>query len=234
MKRIAYCLIALLVAGCGGGGGGSSAPVASTITFPVRSGLSTSAANGHTVTLTANGTAATESTNGLCSGSLNQSTGPATTATTFEGAPALSATTVVSISFSNCTPASSTETTTGYYDSNYLPLGFSQLGGVYGVYLVPPAIPNSAKVGDVGVVGSITLYTDSTKTTGAGREDVSYKVEADTATTALVTIIIKRYDASNVIQFTEQDQYRMSSNGVMTLIAIDIQYATGTHLVFRQ
>ena len=231
-------LILLLIAGCGGGGGGSSAPsgpVTSTLSFPVRSGLNARAANGFTTTLTANGTPATESTDGLCSGTLSVTTGPATGGATFEGAPALSAVSVLTISFSNCTPASSSSTTTEYRDTNYLPMGFSIQGGDYGVYLVPPDIPNSVMVGGTGIVGTITVFTDSTKTVVSGREDLSFVVEPDTANTAIINLIAKDYDTSSQLLLTEQDRYRMTSTGALTLISIDVQYATTftTHLVFR-
>lgn len=231
-------LLAVGVSACGGGSGGSpppSGPVTSTLSFPLRSGLNTRTANGQTITLTANGAPATETTNGLCSGTLNKTTGPATGGATFEGAPALSAVTVITISFTNCVPASLASTGTTYYDSNYLPLGFNIQGGDYGVFLVPPTIPNSVKVGDVAIIGTETLYTNSTKTVGNGRQDLSIVVEPDTADTAIVNLISKGYNASSQLLFTEQDRYRISSTGALTLVSVDIQYSTTStlHLVFR-
>lgn len=238
MKGLAqYLIVGILISGCGGGGGGGSAPpagpVASTLSFPVRAGLNALTASGRTDTLRANGTPATEVADGLCSGTLSQNTGPANGAATFEGAPALAAVSVTTISFSNCTPASSTSTTTEYSDSNYLPLGFQELGGEYGVYLVPPVIPTSARVGDVGIVGTITLYTDSTKTTSVGNRNISFVVEPDTASTAIVNVIAQEYDAFSTLLFTEQDRYRMTSTGALTLISADVQYNASPHLVFR-
>jgi len=242
MKRtIARCLIvAILVAttGCGGDGGGSSAPpgpVTSTLSFPLRSGLNTLFANGQTISLTANGTPATEITNGLCSGTLNETTGSATGGATFEGALALAAVSVTTISFSNCIPAFSTSTATDYYDTNFLPLGFEEQGGDYGVLLVPPIIPDSVMVGDAGIVGTITLYTDSTKAIGNGRLDWSFVVEPDTAATAIVNLISKSYDASSQLLYTEQDRYRITSTGALTLVSVDVQYTFPftAHLVFR-
>ena len=241
MKRtIARCLIvAFLVAttGCGGGGGSSPppAPVTSTLSFPLRSGLDTLVANGETISLTANGTPATESTNGLCSGSLNETSGQATAGATFEGAPALSAVSVLTVSFSNCIPAFSTETSTSYYDATFLPLGFEEQGGDYGVFMAPPAIPNSVMVGNVGTVGTILLYTDSTKAVGNGHYDLSFVVEPDTATTAIVNLISKSYDSTSQLLHTEQDRYRITSTGALSAVSIDVQFATTstTHLVFR-
>lgn len=237
MKTTArFLIVGLLVAGCGGGGGGSSpppGPVTSTLSFPVRSGLNALTANGYSSALTANGTPATEATNGLCSGTLNQTTGPANAATTFEGVPALAAVRVLTIAFSNCTPVSSTTTSTTYYDSNYLPLGFNQPGVEYGVFLAPPVIPNSAMVGNVGTVGTITLYTDSTKAVGSGHRIISFIVEPDTASTAIINVIEQDFDALSQLLFTEQDRYRITSTGALTLVSVDVQYNSSPRLVFR-
>ena len=233
-------LLAVGVSACGGGGGGGgspppSGPVTSTLTFPLRSGWNTRIANGQTTTLTANGTPATQTTDGLCSGTATETVGPATTVTTFEGAPALSAVTVFTNSFTNCVPASQATTGTSYYDSNYLPLGFNIQGGDYGVFLTPPTIPNSVKVGDVAIIGTETLYTNSTKAVGTGRQDLSIVVEPDTASTAIVNLIFKEYNVSSQLLSTEQDRYRITSTGALTLVSVDIQYATTStlHLVFR-
>ena len=233
---VVLCVLGL--GACGGGGGGSSAPsgpVKSTLSFPARSGLNTRTANGHTTTLTANGTAATEITNGLCSGTITQTVGPVTGGATFESTSALSTVEVTTISFSNCTPAFISSTATTYFDANYLPLGANVQGGNYGVYLVPPDIPNSIMVDDVGIIGTETLYTDSTKGIFTGRIDLSFVVEPDTANTAILNLIAKEYDASSQLLFTEQDRYRITSTGAITAVSFDIQYASTstTHLVFR-
>jgi hypothetical protein len=229
-------LTLFVVAGCGGGGGGGSGgPVASTLSFPLLSALQTQTANGGTTSLTANGTAATQTTDGLCSGSLSETTGAASGGATFEGASAFSSVTVLTLSFSNCTPSSISSTSTSYYDSNFFPLGFNVQGGDYGVNLVPFSIPNSVMVGDVGIVGTSTLYTNSTKAVGNGRADWSFVIEPDTANTAIVNLITKQYNAASQLLFTEQDRYRITSNGALTTISVDIQYATTptVRLVFK-
>ena len=234
-------LVALALTGCGGGGGGSaptqtaSASVSSTLSFPLLAATETAAASGHRATLTANGTTATEVTDGLCSGTLNLTAGPATTATTFEGTPAFSFTQVLQINLTNCVPASIAETFTGYVSSTYSPLGFQTVGGDYGVWAAPANVPTLVKVGDVGIVGTINTYTDNSKTTGTGRQEVSFVVEPDTATTAIINVITKGYNASSQLLFTEQDRSRITEPGSFSLVSIDIQYATTstTHLVFR-
>jgi hypothetical protein len=239
LRDVVFVVLCVLgLAACGGGGGGSSAPagpVKSTLSFPAASAVNTRTANGHTTTLTAKGTSATEITDGLCSGTITQTVGPVTGGATFENGPALSTVEVTTISFSNCTPAFVSSTATAYFDSNYLPLGVNVQGGNYGVYLVPPNIPNSIMVDDAGIIGTETLYTDSTKNVPAGRVDLSFVVEPDTANTAILNLIAKEYDASSQLLFTEQDRYRITSTGATTAISFDIQFATtsSTHLVFR-
>lgn len=218
--------VALTACGGGGGGGAASGPVTSTNTFDIRAGHARLAASGFSKTLTISGT---------CAGTFVLTSGPATTNTVFEGAAALSRSSVASLTVSNCTPASSVGTTTSYFDSNYIPLGFAIVGGNYGVWSATPTLPTAAKVGDVAVVGTINKYTDNTKSTSAGKQENSYVIEADTSTTAIANLISKTYNASNILTSTEQDRYRVAADGSLTLTSIDIQYANGstTHLVMN-
>lgn len=114
-----------------------------------------------------------------------------------------------------------------------MPRGYAVQGGNYGVYASPVIISTAAKVGDVVIVGTENLYTSSAKTTSAGHVDETYVVEPDTATTAIVNLIDKTYDSSNVLISTEQDRYRVAANGALTPISLDLQYANGstTHFV---
>ncbi|WP_296446100.1 hypothetical protein [Rhodoferax sp. UBA5149] len=113
--------------------------------------------------------------------------------------------------------------------------GTNTAGGNYGVYLTPPSFPASVTVGSTGVFGTLTLYTDSTKTIPTGQSVGSYVVEPDTATTAIVNQISKNYNASGVLTLTEQDRYRIAATGTPVLVSIDTQAANGstTHLVFQ-
>jgi hypothetical protein len=215
---------ALTACGGGGGGGGGGGTVSSTNTFNLQSGYVALASTGWNKTFTVTGT---------CSGSIAVTQGAATTATNFESAAALSGNSVVTTTFSNCNPPSSASTETRYYDSNYIPKGYSVQGGNYAVYASAPTLPTSVRVGDVGVIGTLNLYTNSTKSTSAGHQDESYVIEADTATTAIVNVISKYYNAAGTLTSTEQDRYRMAADGSLTAISLDIQYANGstTHLI---
>ena len=232
MKPILQIVFAVVLAagliGCGGGGGGgattASAPVASTNAFNIKSGYVTLESNGYTKTFAISGT---------CAGTLTITSGAINTATTFEGVSAISGTRQTSLNLTNCTPSSISDTTIRYFDSNYMPLGSSVQGGEYIVYAGTPNVSTAARVGDVVVVGSANSYTDSTKTTSAGRTDYTYVMEPETATTAILNLIGKNYNASNVLTSTEQDRYRVAANGALTPISLDIQYSNGstTHLI---
>lgn len=196
-----------------------------SVSFPLQSGFRALVANGLSKSFTISGT---------CSGSGNKSTSPANTAATFEGTAGFSATSTLTLSFSNCTPASTATTSTAYVDSNYDPLGFNSVGVNYGVYLTRLVIPTSVTVGATGTLGTQTLYTNSSKTTLNGKMNLSYVIEADTSTTAIVNLISKIYNTSGTLTATEQDRYRITSTGALTPISIDIQAANGStnHLVF--
>ncbi len=155
----------------------------------------------------------------------------ATTATTFEGSPALSSNAVGTYSWTGCTPASGSTTIVRYYDSNYLPLGRQVVGDDYGVFTGSPTLPTTAKVGDVYVIGTQQEYSNSTKTTPTGREDTTLVMEADTATTAIANLISKSYNTSGTLTATEQNRYRVAANGTLTPISFDIQYANGTRII---
>jgi len=232
MKKTLYPLIftiTALLAACGGGGGGggggsSAGPVPSTNAFPLSSGYRSLVASGQTIRFNSSGT---------CNGTFSNTTAPANVSTTFEGQPSLSGVSVISYSFTNCTPSSTVSTETRYYDTNYVPKGISIQGGNYGVYASTPTVPVTVHVGDAGVIGTMNLYTSSAKTTSAGRIDESYVIEPDTATTAIVNVIDKTYNTSNVLTSTEQDRYRIQANGALTAISYDILYSSGTHLILQ-
>ncbi len=62
---------------------------------------------------------------------------------------------------------------------------------------------------------------------------MSYVVEADTATTAIINLVTTVYSATGTLTGTEQDRYRITSTGALTPVTTDIQYAGASlmHLV---
>jgi len=136
----------------------------------------------------------------------------------------------------NCTPASVIETDYSYYDSNYIPLGFSIASDTatpaapFGIYLTPATIPVTVHVGDSGNIGTLTLYTDASKITLAGTRTQTYSVAAETTTTCLFSLTIKNYDTNNNLTFTEIDTYRISTAGQALLLKMTVTYSNGLTL----
>ena len=87
-------------------------------------------------------------------------------------------------------------------------------------------MPATASVGSTGVVANLTVYTDSTKAVVSGQRQLSYVVEADTSTTAIVNLITRSYNASNQLLFTQQSRFRIGATGPVTAVSIDVQYST--------
>lgn len=193
--------IALGLSACGGGGGSSI----STPSFPLKSAYSALVASGYTKNYAVSGT---------CNGTASETVAPARPGAVFEGVPGFSADSTVTLRLTDCTQA--TATLTSYYDANYTPLGFTIAGGEYGVYLTPAIIPVSAVVGASGVVGTVTTYTDSSKTTRSGREDVTYSIGPGSANATVANLTFKIYNAAGVLGSTEQDRYSITPEGVLT------------------
>jgi len=241
---IGLCLVALLSAcgsgggGGGGGGGGStgggpaapSGPVASAQSFPLQSAYSALIARGATKTATISGT---------CSGTATFTTTAATGGATFENTPGrLSATSTQTTNRTNCTPAISTQTFTEYYDTNYVPLGFiisDASGGFYGVFITQPNIPASVKVKDSGTIGTENIYTDITKSVPAGTQVLSYMIEDDTATTAIVNLILRSFNTSGVLTATQSSRYRIAATGPLIHVSFEAVTTNGstTKLVYQ-
>ena len=157
-----------------------TSPVASVTSFSLQASYKSFAASGYTKTFTISGS---------CSGSGNLSDSAANTAATFEGVNGFSSTSTMTGTYTNCTPASFAQSSTSYYDTNYVPLGNNTVGVSYGVYLTPPVIPATVKVGDTGTIGTRTKYKNNTKTTPDGTSVTTYVVESDTANTAIMNLI---------------------------------------------
>jgi hypothetical protein len=226
LQVLLLSLSASLLAACGGGGSDAGAPTAPVTTFPLLAGYTA---------LTAAGGTNNYAITGSCNGSATVADSAAV-ASTFEGVTGYSTTTTATINLTNCTPAASTSSGTTYYDGNYAPLGTLDSGGEYGKVLsVPPPLPASVKVGDASVYATVTTYTDSTKTTVTGSRVLSYVIEADTSSTAIVNVISKDYDTANTLFFTQQSRYRMAADGKLTSTTIDAQYnSSGAHLLFTK
>ena len=225
----AFGMAVLTACGGGGGGGsdGASEPVASSLSFPVRSAYAARVAAGSNDNFTLSGTCAGTATIVLSR----------PVAASFEGVPGYSQESSTTINTSNCTPASSGASATNYYDANYMPTGAVISNVQYARFAAPPVqVPATARVGDSGDIVTFTLYSNATKSTVTGRRVLSYSVGADTAATSLLTLTTRSYDEQNRLLATERSVYRLAGDGALALLSIDVQYSTtsNTRLLFTK
>jgi hypothetical protein len=208
---LATASVALLTA-CGGGGGGTPTVVASTSTFNILaayvSTFTSTSVNPFTITGTSGSTAIT--------GSGTATVGSVTSGT-FEGNAALRRSTTVTGSFTaNGQTVPLNATSVSWTDSNYVPLG--SVDDEYTVINGTPTLPTAARVGDTGPVYTANRYTSSAKTTSVGTITSTYVVEADTASTALVTLINTYKNTSNTTTKIGTAQFRITTGNSFTRI----------------
>jgi hypothetical protein len=209
IKILAAVSTLAVVTACGGGGGGA-APVASTSAFPlhdihVSSYITTSSAN-----FTVSGTVNSYSVTG--SGTRTEG---AVSAGTFESVPALQRTSTITGSINvNSQTVSLASSEVAYVDSNYNLLGVD--GSQYIVVTSSNALPNAAHVNDTGTWYVANRYPSSAKASLSGTRTVTYVLEADTATTALLTLIGTDKDIGGTTVATSTEQYRITPAGTYT------------------
>lgn len=182
------------------------------------------------------GTSNNFNVSGGCSGTASVVASP-TSPTTFEGAQAFVSTQTTSIKLTNCTPATNAVSSLGYYDVDYTPIGSVIPGVEYATFLTkPPSLPTTVKVGDTAIFATLTVYSSATKTTITGQRVLSYVVDGETATTAIVRLVVKPYNAANQLQFTQQSSYRITQDGTLSILIMDVQYGppSNLHLVYTK
>jgi len=141
--------------------------------------------NSSTVGVTGTATISGQTFNVTGSGTVSESTGSGT----FEGVAALQKNTTLTGSITvNGVTAPVADVGITYFSSNYQPLGGSSTDG-YCVTTSTNPVPATAKAGDTGFWYAETCYSGISKQTVVGTASISYSVEPDTATTALVKII---------------------------------------------
>jgi hypothetical protein len=142
-----------------------------------------------------------------------------------------------------CAASASSTTTKVYFDATtFAPFGY--IGGTayngatsyqstFREFSTRVVLPSAIKVGDAGIVGSVMTYNISNFKkygTPQGQTDVTYLVEADTSSTALVNIISKVYDANGKLTLVDQTRYQIDVGNNLTLSSIDQQYSDSLSL----
>jgi hypothetical protein len=212
---ISLSVLVFAISACGGGGGssGTPAPVASTTAFNLQAAYKSNYTASRSYKFSITGTGGTSPV----SGSGNAVVGNVTSGT-FEGQPALQQTTSILGSFTvNNQTLPLATSSINWVDTNYMPRGQSG-GSEYMVINGIASIPTAAKVNDTGSVYTAKRYTTSAKTSLVGTRTVTYVVEADTATTALVTLISIEKNNSGTTTTTSTDQYRITTGNTFTKI----------------
>lgn len=218
-KTITAVSAMALMTACGGGGGGgggganTTAPVASTSIFPIMTvymnTLTSSSSNNYTISGSISGVAI-KGSGTVTYGNLS--------AGTFEGVAAQQRTTTATGSVvANGISIPLNSSSINWVDSNYVPKGSSS-GIEYVVVMGTPTIPTAARVNDTGTLYTAKRYTNSTKSVLLGTDTATYVLEADTATTALLTFILTENDNQGNITSTSTEQLRITPTGTYTSI----------------
>lgn len=229
MQKLIGLLVfaALVVSGCGGGGGGSgrnTGPVVSTQSFNLKTAIASYTSTPHSYTFTGSGTLNGVPITGTGTGDLG-----VLTAGVFEGQTALQQTQTTNLTITeNGNPTSLSSVVTLFYrPADYSPLG-STSPNRYEVNDPGTTYPTTAKVGDSGMVGTAKHYSDSTKSTLIRSATSSYRVEADTATSAIVNlVIVTTFIQPTLSPQTETIRYRLDSIGTFTLLSDSLVSAAG-------
>lgn len=211
LSRFIALTLVTIISACGGGGTNTGA-ITSTETFQLRAAYVNYVRESRSLPFTVSGISSGNSLTG--SGTATQG---AITSTIFELKPAQQKTTTVTGSITeNGTTVPFSSVSTTFFDSNYNFLGSNNSD--YAVVNNDTNVPVTARVNDTGTLYSTLLYTSSTKAVRIGTQTYTYVLEPDTATTALLKIIIVERDTSNVLTSTSTVTFRMTPAGDLTRI----------------
>jgi hypothetical protein len=224
--KLAVALSAALLSACGGGSDSSpAAPVASTAatTFP----LDTAYTQVSTAGISLNGTAV----DGADTWTMALSVTPAADQT-FEGATAKKSVQSITIKKNGATVVSSGGES--FFTINPFNVkGLKLNDGSYGVQTVAGgALSNVAKVGDSGSLGTVTIYSNSSKSSVLFTQEATWTLEADTATTAFGCSNTTAKSTAGAVIATTSGCYKIDTNGTVKGLKYTLALA-GKTLVFR-
>ena len=112
-------------------------------------------------------------------------------------------------------------TSTGYVDSNYQPVGTQ--ADEYWVVTGTPTIPETARINDAGTMYTANRYATSTKATLLGTATVNYALQPDSASTALLRILVTQKTSGGTTTMTGIGTYRVTPAGGLTRLTEEIQ-----------
>lgn len=214
--RCLICLAAFgLLAACGGGGGspGSTTSIsAQAVPFPINLSIRNLVTNGYSSTVSAGGNINGAFVSGT--GSSNWARG---VSSMFEGKPSFDAVatdnvTVTAAGVTQFLPS----TTHQHFSITYEPLGkVNAESAEYTVVTSFSGWPTAAKVGESGALGETTVFSDSSKRTVVGKEQLSYTIEADTVNpnSAIFVLASVRTDNINNGVLKTFARYRVTTSG---------------------
>lgn len=224
--------VALLLAGCGGGGGGEPA---ATPSIPLAAAFANFVNAQPSYQIAFSGTATTPTGQELPftgSGFVTETT----TASTFEGIPALRKTMTESGQFvllGNTYPVAATSSS--YFDTNYAPIGSVSADG-YCVVTDHHPLPATAQPGHNSIWFSSTCYSDATRLVRVGSASTSWVLEPESDSTARFKTIVNTTDnlgatgvstltvrVSNLGQVT-----RLEESGTLSQDGVTLNY-TGSY-----
>ena len=210
-----------------GGGDETTVPVASTSTFNLHAAYKNLNASSGSYKFNITGTYGANP----ISGSGAAVVGTVSTGT-FEGRSALQKTITGIGSFTaNKLTIPLAQSSISWMDTNYMLLGVSG-GPEYIVVDGYASIPTAAKINNTGTFFTGKRYTTSAKTTLLGTQTVTYVVEADTSTTALLTLINVDKNNAGTTTSTSINQYRITtSNTITPLKATSVDNINGITLI---
>lgn len=217
-----FCILVLsLLAACGGGGGGGTgttpAQANDTRRFPIDQAFRTLVTRGFTATGSVRGTVDGAPATGNASVSW-----AAASSATFEGRHVVQSTVTESMYAGGPGGNASVNTVTNqYFNDNMHPVGSVDAdGSAYTVVDVFNGWPSAAKTGDSGVLGQATVYSDPSKSTVTGRQELRYAVEANDAESAMLVLTTIESDSRQRVVLTQHERYAVTSTGGITLVSV--------------
>jgi len=212
--RAIWLSLLFALSACGGGSNPTSTgSIASTETFQFRTAFDNYVKETRSLPFTLTGISSGYNVTGSGTATFG-----ALTRASFESQAAQQKTVTVTGSMTvNGVTVPLSSSSTSFVDFNYNPLG--TIGDNYVVVTNGTTIPTTAKVNDTGILYSTTLYSSSTKAVRRGTETVAYALEPDTASTALLKIIVTERDTNNTQTSIATITFKITTAGALTRIS---------------